>query len=72
MFHALLNNPINKKTDPPKKAVKDREGGVEGRYDRGQRFTGFFCEGFPYLNQKNHFQFQLIANKSENHVDMQI
>ena len=31
LFHALLNNPINKKTDPPKekkpKAVKDRGGG---------------------------------------------
>ena len=24
-------------------------GGVKGRYDRGQRFYGFF-KGFPYLN----------------------
>ena len=34
-----------KKTDPPDKkpkAVKDRGGGVEGRFDCGQRFNVFF------------------------------
>ena len=40
------------KTDPPPpekkpRAVKDRGGGVKGRYDYGQRFNGFFL-GFPY------------------------
>ena len=48
LFHALLKNPINKKTDPPQKkpkAVKDR-GGVEGRYDRGQRFNVFFLKAY--------------------------
>ena len=50
MFHVLLNNPINKKTEPAPpsplkknlKAVKDMGGGVNGRYDRGQSFNGFF------------------------------
>ena len=44
LFHALLNNPINKKQTPPKKkekAGKDKGGGVKGRYDRGQRFNCF-------------------------------
>ena len=46
LYHALLNNPINKKKQPPlkknPKAVKDMGGGVNGMYDRGQRFNGFF------------------------------
>ena len=43
LFHAVLNNQINKKEPPKKKpkAVKVR-GGVEGRNDRGQRFNVFF------------------------------
>ena len=57
LFHALLNNSIKKKTDrpppPPKKkkteAVKDRGGGVEGRYDCSQRFNGFFLR-LPLVN----------------------
>ena len=49
LFHAILNNPINKKMAATK-AVKDRgrEGGeVGGRYDRGQRFSGVFL-GLPF------------------------
>ena len=39
LFHALLNNPTNEKNRPSRKkpkAVKDRGGGVRGRYDHGQ------------------------------------
>ena len=47
-LHVFLNNTIyKKKPDLPEKkpkVVKD-EGGVEGRYDRGQRFNFFL--GFP-------------------------
>ena len=41
MFHVLLNNPINKKIDPPEKkpkVVKDRGG--RGGIDRFQIFGG--------------------------------
>ena len=55
LFHALINNTINKKRTPQKKpkAVKDR-GGVEGRYDRGQRFNGFFKASHCLLQQISH------------------
>ena len=52
MFHVLLNNPINKKIDPPEKkpkVVKDR-GGVGGRFDRGQKFNVLFFCNLPLIN----------------------
>ena len=43
LFHALLNNPINKKTETAQKTLRrSKTGGVEGRYDRSQRFNGVF------------------------------
>ena len=45
LFHALLNNTINKKKQIPRKkpkVVNNKGGGVKGRYDRGQRINGWF------------------------------
>ena len=45
LFHTVLNNPMNIKQPPKRKTtneVKDKGGGVRGRFDRGQRFIGCF------------------------------
>ena len=44
LFHTILNNSINKKIALEKKNLRRSRigGGVRGRFDRGQRFNGFF------------------------------
>ena len=44
LFHTIRNNSINKKTALEKKNLRRSKigGAVRGRFDRGQRFNGFF------------------------------
>ena len=48
LFQTVTNNPINSETALEKKNLRRSKigGGVQGRYDRGQRFI-FFFYAFP-------------------------
>ena len=48
LFQTVTNNLIYSKTAIEKNNLSQSKiGGVQGRYDRGQRFNGFFLDPFP-------------------------